>query len=281
MTNQSQPKFRLVSFFSLWLISSTAYMIALGALMDTVPPRLEWISKIILPATLVMGFFAAVVSSKRNQGTATTIETIAKDGVVTIVGAAILIVLYAISIIVSPNVYATETEIATMLAETGLNPVQVYQIEQILLRQGYITLDDIKTIGLNPQQIRDMEDLLNEQGYVKNEQVVEIVKTQNALVATQTAVAKETTCFVEPELNYNTVAIRQSPSPDASYVGCLVQGENLHVIGHNGGRVNQDRWWLVEVKHGDSVTVYGWVASWVVKEINELECVKVTQSPGN
>ena len=133
-------------FFSLWLISSTAYMIALGALMDTVPPRLEWISKIILPSTLVAGFFASIVSSKKNKGNATTLETIAKDVIVTLIGAAILIALYAVSIIVSPNVYATESEIATMLAETDLNPIQVHQIEQILERQGYITLSRLRKV---------------------------------------------------------------------------------------------------------------------------------------
>ena len=60
----------------------------------------------------------------------------------------------------------------------------------------------------------------------------------------------------------------------------LYPGEQLEVVGHNGGVVDNGRWWLVKYGSEDRPT-FGWVASSVVAEINPGICSQLTQYPVN
>lgn len=269
----------VVSFLLFWSANVWVYVSVFGGLMDVLPPRLDWITDIAFPACIVGGFISSAIAINRTKDIIPSVEAVVKAAIVTLFGMLVLVTLYTASFAFSPTKYVTLEQFES----AGLTTQQATQIQKILDAKGYITLSELETLDLSPVQQSAVKKLLDDLGYVTADDAEKIsesiAKTQIALVATQTAVAKITRCYITPESWYANVAIRLSPSDKSDYVGSFAQGQNLYVIGHNGGRINQDRWWLVEVGNEPNKK-YGWVASWVVTEINEMECVKVEKAPG-
>lgn len=252
------------------------YVTVFGGLMDVLPPRLVWVSSIAFPLCVISGFITSVIAVRKAKGILPSTEAVAKASVITILGLLVLVSLYVASFAITPTPYLTIEQ----FEDAGLNPNQVAQLQKYLDAQGYVTLRNLDNINLTTNQKIAVNKVMNELGYITEEDSKYIAQTQIALVVTQTAVARLSSCFITPEFGTSTVAVRQSPSDKSDYVGAFSEGQKLHVIGHNGGRMNQDRWWLVEFSNEGNDNQYGWVASWVVQEINESECIRVEKTPG-
>lgn len=269
----------VVNFLLFWAANVAVYISVFGGLMDVLPPRLDWLTNVAFPACVVGGFISSAIAIRRTKDILPSIEAVVKSAIITLLGMLVLVTLYTASFAFSPTRYVTLEQFES----AGLTAQQATQIQKILDAKGYISLSELETLNLSPVQQSAVKRLLDDLGYATVDDVekisANIAKTQIALVATQTAVAKFTQCYITPENGYANVAIRLSPSEKSDYVGAFAQGQNLYVIGHNGGRVNQDRWWLVEIGN-EPTKKYGWVASWVVTEINESECLKVEKAPG-
>ena len=269
----------LANFLFFWSANTVVYISAFGGLMDILPPRLDWISNVAFPLCVVGGFISSFVATNKTKDIIPSVEAVVKSAFVTFYGLLTLVTLYTLSFALAPTRYVTIEQ----FANAGLTAQQATEVQQILNSKGYISLSDLDTLNLSPLQKTSVKRILDDLGYVTVDDVEiiskNIAQTQIAIVATQTAIAKITQCYITPESGFANVAIRLSPSDKSDYGGAFSQGQKLYVVGHNGGRVNQDRWWLVEI--GDkSDKKYGWVASWVVTEINESECVKVEKAAG-
>lgn len=269
----------IINFLIFWSANVAVYISVFGGLMDVLPPRLAWVSNIAFPACVICGFISSAIAIYNTKDKLPSVEAIVKTAVITLVGMLALVSLYTASFAFSPTKYVTLDQ----FENAGLTTQQATQIQQILDAKGYIALSDLGTLELSPSQQISVKKLLDNMGYATIDDVKTIslnaAQTQIALVATQTAIAKLTQCYITPEIGFANVAIRLSPSDKSDYVGAFSQGQKLYVIGHNGGRINQDRWWLVKIGD-DSDKQFGWVASWVVTEINEMECIKVEKAPG-
>ena len=106
--------------------------------------------------------------------------------------------------------------------------------------------------------------------------------TDVALKLTADAQATETaTCYVQPI--YRAVYVRFTPKEpeegeENNYHSVLSQREIVRVIGHNGGNINNTRWWLLELPNEqEDSRKHGWVWSGVVKEINLSACDNLPQ----
>lgn len=269
----------LVNFLFFWSANIAVYVSVFGGLMDVLPPRLDWISNIAFPLCVVAGFISSLIATNKTKDIIPSVEAVVKSAFVTLFGLLALVTLYTASFALAPTRYVTIEQ----FENAGLTAQQATQVQQILNSKGFISLSDLDTLNLTPIQQGSVKRILDDLGYATVDDVKiisqDIAQTQIAIVATQTAIAKITQCYVTPEDGFANVAIRISPSDKSDYVGAFSQDQKLYVVGHNGGRVNQDRWWLVEI--GDkSDKKYGWVASWVVTETNESECLKIEKSPG-
>lgn len=266
----------LANFFLFWGANVFAYVFVFDTLMGILPPRLVWVSNVAFPVCVLIGSLTSLIAVNKSKGILPSKEAVAKDIVIAALGLLVLMVLYVASFAIAPNPYIRIEDAEKM----GLNPNQVAQVQSYLDEQGYITLRDLENINLTPEQKIAVNRVMSELGYVTEEDTKYIAQTQIALVVTQTAVAKLSSCYITPESTMSTVAVRKSPTDKSDYAGAISQGQTLYVVGHNGGRMNQDRWWLVEFGDNENEKLYGWVASWVVVEMNELECIKVEKTPG-
>lgn len=278
---QQTSKAPILHFLLFLAVNIIVYVTTLGELTNVLPPRLEWVLNSILPACILGGLITSLISLGKTKEVIPSLEAIKTSGFITLFGLLVLIALYAMSFVIKPTKYITADE----FAKAGLNESQILQIQEILKSQGYVSINDLNSINLTVEQKIAINKMLHDLGYVTQGDVEEISKntaqTQIALVSTQTATAKLTSCYITPEDGTGTVAVRILASYKSDYLGAISEGQKLHVIGHNGGRMNQDRWWLVEFGDNDNNKQYGWVASWVVKEINESECIKIERAPGS
>jgi len=266
----------VTNFFLFWAANILVYVSVFGGLMDVLPPRLAWISNIVFPLCVAGGFITSLIAVRKSKGKLPSLEAVVNAGTTTLMGLFALVTIYTASFAISPTQYVTIEQFEA----AGLTPNQVAQIQTYLNNQGYVTTQDLENINLTNEQKVAVSNILSELGYVTQEDVVAIAQTQISLVATQTAIAKLTTCYITPEVGVGQVAIRNSPSDKSEFVGAFGEGQRLYVVGHNGGRVNQDRWWLVEITRDDIHKTYGWVASWVVTELNEVDCMRIEVTPG-
>ncbi len=270
----------LVNFLVAVTLNILVFTTAIGGVMEVLPPRLEIITKIVFPACVISGFISSIISIKKSKQIFTSFKAIGQTSVISGVFLVFLIALYAASFAIKPTEYLTVEQFEV----AGLNTNQIAQLQKLLDQQGYISLNNLEDINLSDEQRMKVFGLLNEMGFT-TQQDVEIIsksisQTEIAFVVTQTAIAKVTSCNITPEYGLGLVSIRKSNSVESEYLGSLAQGQTLFVVGHDGGTVNQDRWWLIEQTIGGEIS-YGWVASWVVREINEVECMRVEQAPGS
>lgn len=187
-----------------------------------------------------------------------------------------LLIYMIISVI--PRDIVTMKDITEILERAQLNDNQVKQVHKILEDGKYITQQDIQTIGLNDEQIKQIKEF----GFVDKDDVVDISRTEIAAYVTMMAsevTPEASNCFIEGYTRFSTVTIRKRPTITSSAVGYVMPGDRYHVIGHDGGEINIDRWWLIELQKVNDVK-YGWVSSPYVKEINPGDCMQLQASSG-
>jgi hypothetical protein len=162
----------------------------------------------------------------------------------------------------------------TSFAELDLNETQIARLEEILVQRGYATQTDLAGMALTDVQRQQVQALLVESGFVTEQDVIRIIEEENSQRLAGT-------CFLAPLPTYSSVAVRRSPMvEEGNLLRGLYPGEQLEVIGHNGGVIDNGRWWLVQYGNEDSPT-FGWVASSVVAEINPGICSQLTRYPVN
>jgi hypothetical protein len=275
-TKTFESKTAVLNFFLFWVANAIVYMTVVGGIIDMMPPRLNWISNVAFPICILAGLVTSVIAVYKAHGVLLSLQEVAKSWFVTLVGLLVLIALYTLSFAFSPTIYVTMDQFET----AGLTPTQLAQIQQFVTEKGYVSLSDLDHLNLTSEQKTVVTQLIVDLGFTTREDAAHIAQTEIAIVATQTAVARLSTCYITPELGLSTVAVRKAPSVNEAFLGAFSQGQRLHVIGHSGGRMNQDRWWLVEFAGNESDNRYGWVSSAVVTEIDEEACIKVEKAPG-
>jgi hypothetical protein len=267
------------SLFNIFL-----YITALGAIMDIAPPRLDWIHNYSLIFCLIAGIMTAIISTGKTQELAIP-KRIFESSIASILGLTVILALYFVSLVIYPEQYVSIESFQSTLNTIGLNDNQLNIVEKAILSKGFITIEEVNKLGLNEIQKTDLLNTLKNYNYVTDKQVVNIIATQDTIKATESAIAtqeaKISTCFIETEADFHNVAIRDQPSVTiGKSISYLVEGEKLKAVGHNGGKININRWWLVEFGKGDEQD-YGWVSSYYVNEINEISCLQLPQTPGS
>jgi len=167
------------------------------------------------------------------------------------------------------------------LARMGLSIAQIQQLESTYVKNEQLTVADLTQLGLNQTQMAQVESLLESEGFLtKNDLSIEatVIAMESAVNAQAT---EEATCYIQP-INYD-VNVRKTPElpeddGDDNFLTSLLTREKVRVIGHNGGDINADRWWLIELStQVEGKKMQGWVASNVVKEINMDACDRMPQ----
>lgn len=263
----------------------------------------EWLKRFLFGSVLVVSFVLALLTmilrglgvvDRLNDERAALVSNAAISLIMTLI---ILILLVASPISNTPEdmfipssdvrLSAVETrveEIGTALARldeqlkrAGLTDGQIGDLSRFYIDNGQITLDDLVTLGLNQVQMEQIRNLLAAEGFLKEEDLytIQTREAQNATIE-----AEYNTCYVEPLSGYPRVNVRRTPNVDNSnWMDYLPEGMKLRVIGHNGGVINQDLWWLVELPNRDQNDRFGWIASDVVQEINPAICVTLEKYP--
>lgn len=273
----SRIKNEYVRFLVIWIGSGVVYVMIYGLVSNAMPPRLDWISEYAMGIAFLAGFVTASISIREGSSQKTLRQILFNDSIITLLVGATLFLAYLLSFMVAPERYVTQDRLQEILSTTGLSPAQVQQVRVMIDAQSAVSRDDLNNLGLTDTQRNQVWSILQANGYTTKEDVVKIVRTEAVSMVTQTAIAIAAACQVTPEIG--AVNVRRYPKPDGELIGALALGEEIHVIGSNGGRINQDLWWQVELNHG-SKSVIGWVASWVVKEIHETECQRIPLAAG-
>jgi hypothetical protein len=265
-----------LNFLFYCLFNAFIFLGAFSILKDFWPTNVIWVGRYGILICLCLGFFVSIIQHYTTRNLASTAKRYIEAGIISVISLSIVIILYFISYLLHPTEYITVEQ----FAEAGLTSNQVDQIQLLLNKKGYITFEDLTNIELSDEQEASVINTLQSLGFTSVEDVEKIAEKVIEKHATQTAIARLSSCYVTPESDITSVAIRESSSRDSKNIGTLSSGQKLHVVGHNGKRINQDLWWLVEYSNLDEI-YYGWVASSVVTEMNEIECLKLEQVPGS
>ena len=162
-------------------------------------------------------------------------------------------------------------DVESDLQRIGLTVAQIQEIQVTYVRNGQLTVADLIQMGLNQTQMQQVEALLSSKGFMTLAQA-----TEAAAQATEAAI-----CYVQPlDSNVNVRKTPKVPGPgeEDNYLTLLSPREVVRVIGHNGGGINSTRWWFIELSsETDEIKQQGWVASFVVKEINLSACENLPQ----
>ena len=195
-------------------------------------------------------------------------------------------------------------EIATLIAPLGFTEQQTDELNNFLQQKGFITKEDLENElvnrGLTDAQIKSLQPMLNK--FVTGEDARQIaqgeltaaaatfqmIQTETAIPAsTATAIAAKTAialaeCYIKPDPNISSVAVRNEPDKTNNHnvLGYIFAGQVLHVVAHNGGRIGQDLWWVVEFPLNGELRD-GWVLSSVVEEINTEACLRLPKARGS
>jgi hypothetical protein len=263
-------------YFSLLIALIISFSLIVGpffAFADSVPSSFAPAFNNPVPVALVISIVITVLgfSWKRIHKEGRNV-TIALSGV----AALGIVTLAAFSAMLSDEFVDKESfdALRTSFAELDLNETQIARLEEILVQKGYATQTDLADMALTDVQRQQVQTLLVESGFVTEQDVIRIIEEENTR-------RLDGTCFLAPLPAYSSVAVRQSPRvEEGNLLRGLYPGEQLEVIGHNGGAIDNGRWWLV--KYGNEETpTFGWVAGSVVAEINPGICTQLTQYPVN
>jgi hypothetical protein len=266
------PKQNIYKFIVLWVLLSATYYLALGVVAQAIPKRIEWILDSILPASILVALAVSFMAIERSNQTETADDLFKGNAKFGLYGAVILVVIYMISTFVSP-IIVTQNQLRDALNHAELTEIQKQEITKILENENVVTTEELQKIGLNNTQIEQVVNLVSKLGYVRQQEVVAIVRTETANMATATAIALQSTCYVEPKNQYASVSIRHEPKVNVdNAIAYLARGEKVKVIGQT--MVGHDLWWKIELSHGVG-SVQGWVTSWPVDMSNEVACNNV------
>lgn len=267
----------------MWLINAAAIFIPIHFLGSNLPDRLNWISQNAIAISVILGIFDTAVCVLNNHDIKESQVVSTKLSVVIF----FLIALLALFATFTPDQTSEITELKEQLQQStrNLSDAQIARIEQLIKEKGLISQDDIKQLNLNDIQTVQVIKILEEHNYVKKEDVVSIIKTyevdQTTAVAAATATAQFSTCYIEILPGYSSVGIHKLPQVKSEAIDYMTKNDRFVVIGHNGGSMNQDRLWLVIIHEEENQTVYGWISSSSVTEINEPACVLLKKWPGS
>jgi hypothetical protein len=245
-------------FLILWAILGGVYYIALAVATDALPPRIQGLSNIVLPFSILFALFVAAIATSRSKEDETVNNVFQNNIQIGVYGAVVVILLYIASVIFYPSNVVTSDELADALNKAELTVEQKNQVLKLLQQQDYVTNKELQDVGLNDIQI---------------EQVIKIVKSETPSITPAPEPIPNSACYIQPQKKYATVSIRKAP--DASYenaVGYLARGENIKVIGV--ALVGNDYWWKVDINHGIG-SVEGWVIAWTVDINNPDACNQV------
>jgi len=256
-------------FLSLWLINFMIYIVTLGAIFQFIPSQLEWITKATFYACIFTAFIASAYSIYKHKSEGKYFETpiaIADSLKVTVIGTAIIIILYASSFFFSPPHYVTQSELSDTVSSlrkefltVGLNDTQINQIFNLLREGGYVTENDLPD-GLTEQQKTEVMQIIN--------------SSIQIFSATLTAIPKSS-CYLTIKDTAESVYIRDKATKSSKVVDYLEINDVAVVLGNDGYYPNNG-WWYIEVTHHGE-TNKGWITSNWVELTNEENCSQVKQ----
>ena len=245
------------------------YIVTLGAIFQFIPSELEWITKATFYACIFTSFIASAYSINKHKSEGKYFETpiaIGDSLKVTVIGIAIIIILYASSFFFSPPHYVTQSELSDKISSLrkefltiGLNDTQITQILKLLRDGGYVTENEL------PDGLTELQ----------KTEVMQIINSSNQILsATLTAIPKSS-CYLTLKDISESVYIRDKATKSSRVVDYLEINDVAVVLGHDGGYPNNG-WWNIEVTHHGQ-TNKGWIISNWVELKNEEDCSQIVQ----
>jgi hypothetical protein len=256
-------------FLSLWLINFMIYIVTLGAIFQFIPSELEWLTKAAFYTCIFVSFAASAYSIYKHKREGKYFETpiaIADSLKITVIGTAIIIILYASSFFFSPPHYVTESEVNDKISAlrsefltVGLNDIQITQMLKVLRDGRYVTEDELPD-GLTEQQ---------------KAQVMQIINSSLAPFSATLTAIPSSSCYLTLKDTAESVYIRDNAAKSSKVVDYLEINDVALVMGHDGGYPNNG-WWYIEVTHHGE-TNKGWIISNWVELKNEKDCSQIIQ----
>jgi hypothetical protein len=239
-----------------------------------VPSGLRPLFEYPIPAAFLLSVLTTVTGMVIRRSAAESRNWAIGLAIVGALGMTVLAVFAAL--IIDEDQFADRASFETLrtsFEEMNLSEAQIVQLDAILSGRGYVTATDLTGLALTNVQRQEVLSLLNESGFVTEQDVIAIIQAQEAQRLAGT-------CFIQAAAAYSSVAVRQSPEvADNNLIRGLYRGDQMKVIGHDGGTVDGSRWWLVQYGT-EEAPLYGWVSSSVVDEVNPDICNALTQYPG-
>jgi hypothetical protein len=256
-----------------FVVSFALFLAPFLAFAGMVPSGLRPLFAYPLPAALILAVLTTGTGLVMRRAAAESRNWAIGLAIVGALGITVLAVFAAL--IIDEDQFADRASfeaLRTSFEEMNLSEAQIAQLDVILSGRGYVTATDLTGLSLTDVQRQEVATLLNESGFVTEQDVIAIIEAQEAKRLAET-------CFITPLAEYSSVSIRQSPEvADDNFIRGLYRGEQIEVIGHNGGTIGSSRWWLVQYGPEDS-PLFGWVSSSVVGEVNAAVCGALTQYP--
>lgn len=263
-----------------WLAALLAFVVSFAlflapflAFAEIVPSGLRPLFSFPIPAALILSVLTTGMGLAMRRSAADSRNWAIGLAIVGALGITILAVFGAL--VIDEDQFADRASfeaLRTSFEEMNLTEAQIAQLDVILSGRGYVTATDLTELSLTDNQRQEVAALLSASGFVTEQDVINIIEAQEAKRLTET-------CFITPLAEYSSVSIRQSPEvADNNFIRGLYRGEQMEVIGHNGGITGSSRWWLVAYGPEES-PLFGWVSSSVVGSINPSVCDGLTQYP--
>jgi hypothetical protein len=267
--NDNKPLAALIAF----VVSFALFLAPFLAFAGMVPSGLRPLFDYPIPAALLLSVLTTVTGMVARRAAAEARNWAIGLAIVGTLGITVLSVFAAL--IIDEEQFADRASfesLRTSFEQMNLTEAQIAQLDTILTARGYVTQTDLTGLALTDVQRQEVLTLLNESGFVTEQEVIAIIEAQAAKELAET-------CFVQPLAEYSSVSIRQSPEvADNNFIRALYRGEQIKVIGHDGGEIGSSRWWLVQYGTEDA-PLFGWVSSSVVGEVNPTVCAALTQYP--
>lgn len=256
-----------------FVVSFALFLAPFLAFAGIVPAGLRPLFNYPIPAALILSVLTTGMGLALRRSAAEARNWAIGLAIVGALGITILAVFGAL--VIDEDQFADRASFETLrtsFEEMNLSEAQIAQLDVILSGRRYVTATDLTGLSLTDAQRQEVVSLLGESGFVTEQDVIAIIDAQAAKRLTET-------CFITPLADYSSVSVRQSPEvADDNFIRGLYRGEQMEVIGHNGGTVDGSRWWLVAYGPEES-PIFGWVSSSVVGEVNPGVCSGLTQYP--
>jgi DNA-binding transcriptional ArsR family regulator len=303
----SNPLAFFVVVLGFWAFASIEIMSRLEGLM---PAQSEWVQPYLLPLAAVLAFLFALFTTILQRWGGSSVDRNSLTWWTSIVLGLLVpttVILFAffgsprnqpstpalapeatrIAVLETRvgNIEEALSNISEQLGALGLTQEQKDSVLDKLRVTGYVTIEDLSQVGLNANMTNQVRSLLESYGFLSQEELEQSL-TRVALEAIAADVlTRQATCFVEPAEGYGNVNIRSyppegDPALTNNIIGFLGKLDQFEVVGHNGGTVNVDRWWVVVIPNAATGEErLGWISSSVVTEITEGACLNLPEFP--